>query len=103
MAVVGHDTEAMRQWSGNIERCAEDYDSLIKQLYSIVDALVATEFTGGLSKEFENAVIDKKANFFSLVDTLRDCADVVSNTSKSIDEDEAYLKGQIMNSSDILR
>lgn len=103
MAVVGHDTEAMRQWSGNIERCAEDYDNLIKQLYNTVDALVTTEFTGGLSKDFENAVMDQRANFFSLVDTLRECAEVVSNTSASIDEDEAYLKSQIMNSSDILR
>ena len=103
MAVVGHDTEAMRQWSGNIERCADDYDALIKQLYNTVDSLVTTEFTGGLSRDFEGAVMDQRANFFSLVDTLRDCADVVSNTSNSIDEDEAYLRSQIMNSSDILR
>lgn len=97
--IVGHNTEAMREWSGNIETSAQEYDQLISSLYSLVDNLVSTEFTGGLSQDFEESVLNKKDDFMRLSQTLNDCAELVKTRSSRIDDDEAELKSQIQSSS----
>lgn len=97
--VVGHNTEVMRQWSGNIINSAKEYDDLINSLYNLVDSLVGSEFTGGLSTDFEESVLRQKDNFRRLSETLQECADLISNTSNKIDDDEAYLRSQIQNNS----
>lgn len=92
---VGHDTSVMRVWSGNISNSARDYDDAIKKLYSIVDNLVTAEFTGGLSKELETAILNQRQTFNEVTRTLEECAELITQTSNSIDEDEAMLKASI--------
>jgi uncharacterized protein YukE len=81
----------MRKWSGDIDKASEEYKGLVDDLYKNVDVLVSSEFTGGLSKEFENDVLDKKDTFLSLSTTLNEASELISATASSIDDDEEYL------------
>lgn len=99
MGIVGHNTELMQSWSGNIKNSAEEYRELISSLYNLVDNLVASDFTGGLSQDFENAVLNKRDDFNRLSDILEECADLISNTSSKIESDEESLSAQIQNHS----
>lgn len=95
MGIVTHNTEAMRTWSGNITNSSNEYKDYISSLYNLVDTLVAADFTGGLSKDFENSVLDKREEFNRLAEVLEECSDLISKTSEGIDNDEAELKASI--------
>jgi len=95
MNSVGHNTGAMRTWSGDMNKASEDYNALVDDLYHNVDDLVSVEFTGGLSKDFENDVLDKREAFNSLSRTLVECADLINSTASSIDADEEALSARI--------
>lgn len=95
MGVVTHNTESMRTWSGNITNSANEYRDYISSLYNLVDTLVSADFTGGLSKDFESSVLEKRDDFNRLSETLDDCADLITKTSTTIDNDEAELKARI--------
>ena len=95
MGVVTHNTESMRAWSGNITNSANEYKDYISSLYNLVDTLVSADFTGGLSKDFESSVLDKRDDFNRLGEVLDECADLITKTSNSIDNDEAVLKARI--------
>ena len=97
MNSVGHDTGAMRTWSGDINKAADDYKGLVDDLYRNVSDLVSVEFTGGLSKEFENDVLDKRDVFDGLYQTLVDCADLINGTASYIDADEEALSARFKN------
>ncbi len=95
MAIVSHNTEAMKSWSGIITNSAAEYDELINSLYNLVDNLVAADFTGGLSQDFENSVLEKRDEFHKLSELLGECSELISKTSSSIESDEAELKSRI--------
>ena len=95
MGVVTHNTDAMRTWSGDITNAANDYRDYINSLYNLVDTLVSADFTGGLSKDFENAVLDKRDDFNRLGEVLDECSDLIDKTSTTIDNDEEELKASI--------
>lgn len=98
---VGHNTNEMRKWSGDIETAAQDYNSYIKSLYSLVDTFVASDFTGGLSEHFYASVMNQRQHFDNLTKVLEEVSDCVKNTSTVIDRDEAELK-QMMDKSNFL-
>ena len=98
MSVVSHNTESMRTWSGNITNAVNEYNEYISSLYSLVDNLVSSDFTGGLSQDFENFVLGKREDFNRLSGVLEECADLISKTSTAIDNDEAELKAHIQSS-----
>ena len=91
--IVSHDTNAMRDWSNNMEQQSGDYDDLISRFYALVDQFVGSaEFKGGLSEDFYNMVIDKRNEFERYSDTFRECAKILSGRADNIESDEAYMK-----------
>ena len=97
MEVVSHNVEAMRAWSGNINTASSDYSDYIKNLYTLVDNLVSSDFTGGLSQDFENLVLDKKDDFMRYSEVLEECAELIDKTSTNIENDEEELRSRIQN------
>lgn len=95
MEVVSHNVEAMRAWSGNINNASTDYKDYINNLYTLVDNLVSSDFTGGLSKDFETLVLDKRQDFIRYADVLEECAELIDKTSSSIESDEDALRSRI--------
>ncbi len=96
MSIVSHDTEQMRNWSGNMENQANDYDSLINRLYAIIDGFVGSpQFKGGLSSDFLDKVLSKKSAFMQYSETFRDCSELINSTAGRIDSDEEALKARI--------
>lgn len=95
MGTIGHDTDMMRDWSGNIENCASEYDGMITALYGTVDEFVSSDFTGGIAKELENSILSQRENFKKLSNFLNEVADLVTATSRSIDSDTEDLKQMI--------
>ena len=96
---VSHNTGAMRDWSGNINTAATEYDSDIRKLYSLVDSFVASDFTGGLSQQFADSVLNQRDKFYALKDTLEEIAKYVNGKADSIDDDDAMLSNEIKNNS----
>lgn len=96
MAIVSHDTDMMRDWSTNVEERANDYDTLVNRLYTLVDQFVGSaDFKGGLSTDFENTVVSQKPEFMRYSETFRECVDLIKQTATSIDSDEAELQSSI--------
>lgn len=95
---IGHNIYEMRIWSGNISDSAKEYDDAIKKLYSIVDNLVTTEFTGGLSKELEEVILNQRQTFNDVTRTLEECAELIVQTSNKIEDDEVMLKASFESS-----
>ena len=98
---VGHNTEEMRNWSGDINNAAAEYESLIGGIYNAVDRFVASDFTGGMSSHLEEQILSQRDNFQKLSECLQEFSKMMSDTSANIDEDEEYLKQKIQ-SSDII-
>lgn len=98
MAIVSHDTDLMRDWSSNIDERANDYDSLVTRLYTLVDQFVGSpDFKGGLSTDFENTVINQKPEFLKYSETFRECVELINTTATNIDSDESDLQSGINN------
>lgn len=92
---VSHNTGGMRNWASNMNDNAEEYDSLISRLYSLIDEFTnSSNFSGGLSTDFYNAVVEKKSAFMSYSATFRDCAELINKRASKIDSDEAELKNR---------
>ena len=98
---VGHNTEMMREWSESVSNYASEYDSLIHSLYNLLQGFVSSDFTGGLSKDFESKIMEQKPNFERLTNFLEDASNLVKRTSADIDSDEEELR-QMINNSDII-
>lgn len=98
---VGHNTEEMRRWSGDINNASGEYESLISEIYNAVDRFVSSDFTGGISGHLEEQILSQRANFQNLSECLQEFSKMMSDTSANIDEDENYLRQKIQ-SSDIL-
>lgn len=98
---VGHNTGEMRKWSGDINKASEEYNDLVNDLYKNVDVLVSSEFTGGLAKEFENDVLDKRQDFLNLSTILNEASELISSTASSIDEDEEYLASRFKSNNEL--
>ena len=95
---VSHNTGSMRTWSSNMTSNAEEYDSLISRLYSLIEEFTSSsDFSGGLSTDFYNAVVDKKSAFMSYSATFRDCADLITKRAAKIDKNEADLNHRFKN------
>lgn len=93
---VSHDTTAMRDWSNNIEDKSNDYDTLVKQFYAIVDQFVGSnEFKGGLSEDFYNLIIGKRADFERYSESFRECSKYLRSRASGIESDEAQEKSII--------
>lgn len=96
MSIVSHDTEQMRNWSGTMENNANDYDSLINRLYTLIDGFVGSEqFRGGLSGDFLEKVLSKRTTFMQYSDTFRECSELITQTAGRIDSDEEALRARI--------
>ncbi len=96
MTIVSHDTNLMRDWSSNVEERANDYDTLVNRLYTLVDQFVgSSDFKGGLSADFENAVVSQKPQFMKYSETFRECVELINQTATNIDNDEAELQSNI--------
>ena len=99
MGTVSHNTGSMRNWASNMDSNAEEYDSLINRLYSLIEEFTnSSDFSGGLSTDFYNAVIDKKSAFMSYSTTFRECAQLINKTASRIDSNEAELKNRFNSS-----
>ena len=96
---VGHNTNEMRSWSDDISNAAQEYDGLIRSLYSLVDNFVAVDFTGGLSSQFQTSVMNQRQHLNDLTNVLQEVSDCVKQTSAVIDQDEADLKHMMDKSS----
>jgi len=95
---VSHNTGAMRNWSSNMTSNAEEYDALINRLYSLIEEFTgSSDFSGGLSTDFYNAVVEKKSAFMSYSATFRECADLINKRASKIDSNEADLKNKFNN------
>ena len=91
--IVSHDTNAMRDWSNNMDQQSTEYDHLISSFYALVDRFVGSpDFKGGLSEDFYNTVIDKRSDFERYSDTFRECAKILNSRAANIDSDEAQMK-----------
>ena len=91
--IVSHDTNAMRDWSNNMDQKSSDYDHLVSSFYALVDQFVGSnEFKGGLSEDFYNLVISKRRDFEQYSDTFKECAKLISSRAGNIESDEAQLK-----------
>ena len=96
--IVSHNTGAMRNWSSNMTSNAEEYDALINRLYSLIEEFTSSsDFSGGLSTDFYNAVVEKKSAFMSYSATFRECADLINKRASRIDSNEADLKNRFNN------
>ena len=95
MSTIGYDTSAMREWSGNIENCAEEYNTLIKKLYTTVDQFVSCDFSGGIAKELENSILSQRVNFYKLSNVLNEVAGLISTRATNIDNDTQDMKKMI--------
>lgn len=96
---VGHNTQEMRDWSSDVENCADEYKDSIESLYNLIDGFVASDFTGGLSGQFQSSVLEQRDRFNSLAEVLQEISDCIKQTSSVIDDDEAELKQMMDNSS----
>ena len=97
-SIVSHNTGAMRNWSSNMTSNAEEYDALINRLYSLIEEFTSSsDFSGGLSTDFYNAVVEKKSAFMSYSATFRECADLINKRAARIDSNEADLKNKFNN------
>ena len=95
---VSHNTGAMRNWSSNMTSNAEEYDALINRLYSLIEEFTSSsDFSGGLSTDFYNAVVEKKSAFMSYSATFRECADLINKRAARIDSNETDLKNKFNN------
>ena len=95
---VSHNTGAMRNWSSNMTSNAEEYDALISRLYSLIEEFTSSsDFSGGLSTDFYNAVVEKKSAFMSYSATFRECADLINKRAARIDSNETELKSKFNN------
>ena len=97
-SIVSHNTGAMRNWSSNMTSNAEEYDALINRLYSLIEEFTSSsDFSGGLSTDFYNAVVEKKSAFMSYSATFRECADLINKRAARIDSNETDLKNKFNN------
>ena len=95
---VSHNTGAMRNWSSNMTSNTEEYDALISRLYSLIEEFTSSsDFSGGLSTDFYNAVVEKKSAFMSYSATFRECADLINKRAARIDSNETELKSKFNN------
>ncbi len=89
---VSNNSQEMRNWSNDVNMQSDDYDALIKRLYTLIDGFVNSEdFKGSLSNEFENVVLNQKDMFNSFSTTFRECSDLIKTTSYKIDSDRDML------------
>lgn len=95
--IISHNTEKMRAWSGDITKAQEEWNEYVNSTYTTIERYVTSEFTGGLSEDFNDSVLGVKDEFIKLGETLGECAEIIKNASQNIDDDEAALKQQINN------
>ena len=94
--IVSNNTGAMNDWSSNINTQADDYDTLVKKLYVLVDSFANSEnFRGSLSKDFENVVLNQRPMFDSYSSTFRECAKYIKSAAYRIDSENDGLAAQI--------
>ncbi len=91
MARIGHDTDLMRDWANTMKSYADEYDTKIGELYKLVDDFVQTDFTGGVSAEFNSMVLGKRADFNKLFESINAFADDITSRAGNIDSDTSDL------------
>lgn len=96
---IGTNVTAMDEWVTTMKKIDEDYDTKINELYSTIDSLVQSDFTGGLAESFHESVMSKKDDFTRLYEAINEFADSMNNTSNQVSEDTDYLQSKIQNNS----
>ncbi len=94
--IVSHNTEGMRNWSEKLIENSNYYDELVNSMYTLVNQFVGSEmFKGGLSTDFEDAVLNAKPEFDRYSSTFNECAEYIKSKATQIDSDEEELKAGI--------
>lgn len=98
MAIVSHDTNLMQNWSNNMQSNNSDYESLIRELYALVEEFASSDdFKGGLSTNFLENFLGKKQSFMDFSQAFNDTVDYIKSRARDIESDEAYLQSKIEN------
>jgi len=94
--IVSHSTEAMNNWAKTRESDAEDFDTMVNELYSLIDQFVGTdEFRGGLAEDLRNNLDSYKSEFRKYSTTFREASDVMKKNANKIETNDAMHKRNI--------
>ena len=76
----------MRDWSNTVGNKAEEFNDLVNGLYSKIEALLATDYKGGVSDTFNETVLDLKPFFTRQYETLNEFCSTINTAADNIDE-----------------
>ena len=94
--IISRDTDSMRNWSNTMNANAENYDSLVHELYSLIDQFVgSSDFNGGLSKDFLDKMSSLRPEFQKYSTTFEECSKMIKDTSIRMDNTDAELASRI--------
>lgn len=100
MAVIGHNTQLMEEWTSNLDTKNNSYQDMIDELFNSVNTLVGSpEFMGGIPEHFQDSVLNKRANFNDYAETFADLCKFMSQKKVEIEDDTQVMVNQINNSS----
>ena len=86
MSRIGSNTTSMRDWSNTVGNKAEEFNDLVNGLYSKIEALLATDYKGGVSDTFNETVLDLKPFFTRQYETLNEFCSTINTAADNIDE-----------------
>lgn len=96
MAIVGHNTEKMREWSTQMDSNSNDYGSLIRELYNLVDEFTNSNlFKGGLSDEFLQNFMALRQEYLKFENVFNECTEFIRTKASNIDSDDLYLQNLV--------
>ena len=96
MDIVGHNTEKMRTWSNDMNNNSNEYGTLIRNLYNLVEEFAnSNEFKGGLSDEFLQSFLAMKQEYLSYENIFNECTELINAKAHSIDADDSYLQNRV--------
>lgn len=96
--IVSHNTELMRDWTGNLKNNTTVYDDLVNRMYTLIEQFAGSnDFKGGLSDEFVNVVLNRKQFFKDYSETFNECISVMNKTANKIDDDTNRLANMYNN------
>lgn len=94
--IVSHDTSLMQNWSNTMQSNNSDYESLVRELYSLVEEFAnSNDFKGGLSTNFLDTFLGRKQAFLDFAQDFNECSEYIKARARDIESDESYLKSKI--------
>ena len=86
MSRIGSNTTSMRDWSNTVGTKAEEFNDYVDGLYQKIDALLSTDYKGGVSDTFNEAVLDLRPFFTRQYETLQEFCSTINTAADNIDE-----------------